>query len=69
MVQASAASGAGSNDGKQRRNGRRMARLSFFVLILLLGGLAAGGVFLMTWDIPAPTHNVEKVIPNERFQP
>ncbi len=46
-----------------------MARLSFFVLILLLGGLAAGGVFLMTWDIPAPTHNVEKVIPNERFQP
>lgn len=46
-----------------------MARLSFVVLLFLLGGLAAGGVFLMTWDIPAPTHQVEKVIPNERFEP
>ena len=46
-----------------------MGRLSFVVLLLLLGGLAAGGVFLMTWDIPAPQKKVEKVIPNERFEP
>jgi hypothetical protein len=68
-------------DGASFRHGRRaatnskgtrgslMARLSFIVLLLLLGGLAAGGVFLMTWDIPAPQNKVEKVIPNERFEP
>ena len=25
------------------------------------------GVFLMTWDIPPPSGEIEKVIPNERF--
>jgi len=24
-------------------------------------------VFLMTWDIPPPSGEIEKVIPNERF--
>ncbi len=30
-------------------------------------GLVAGIVFLMTWDIPAPTAPVEKILPDDRF--
>jgi hypothetical protein len=45
-----------------------MGRLSFFILFLLIAAIGAGGVFLMTWDIPAPTKKVEKVIPNDRFE-
>jgi len=45
-----------------------MGRLSLFLLVVVVGALAVGGVFLMTWDIPAPTTTVEKVIPNERFE-
>jgi hypothetical protein len=44
-----------------------MGRLSFFFIVLLLGAVVAGGIFLMTWEIPAPRHQVEKVIPNDRF--
>ena len=29
--------------------------------------VAAGGIFVFTFDIPPPTKPVEKVIPNERF--
>ena len=45
-----------------------MGRLSFFLFVVVFGALAAGGVFLVTWDIPAPTRTVEKVIPNDRFE-
>ncbi len=38
-----------------------------FLGIALLLSLVAGGVFLMTWDIPPPSAKVEKVIPNDRF--
>ncbi|MDP6352509.1 MAG: hypothetical protein QF926_16160 [Alphaproteobacteria bacterium] len=38
-----------------------------FLGIALLLSLVAGGVFLMTWDIPPPSAEVEKVIPNDRF--
>jgi hypothetical protein len=38
----------------------------FFAAIFLIG-IIAGGVFLATWDIPAPTEQVEKTIPNDRF--
>lgn len=34
------------------------------VLVLLIGG---GFAFLSTWNIPAPTAKIEKVIPNDRF--
>ncbi len=44
-----------------------MRGLTKFLLILLLLTFAAGGVFLATWDIPAPVSKVEKVIPNDRF--
>ena len=44
-----------------------MGRLSFFLVVVVLGAIVAGGIFLTTWEIPAPTHTVEKVIPNGRF--
>jgi hypothetical protein len=33
------------------------------LVILVLGG----GVFLATWDIPPPTVQVERTLPDERF--
>lgn len=33
------------------------------VVVALVGGAAV----LATWDMPAPTTTIEKVIPNERF--
>jgi hypothetical protein len=42
-------------------------RFTLFVFFLLILILAGGAVFLLTWDIPAPTASVEKVIPNDRF--
>jgi hypothetical protein len=38
-----------------------------FVAAIVLIGVVAGGVFLATWDIPAPTGQVEKTISNDRF--
>jgi len=39
--------------------------LAAFVLVLLI--LVGGGIFLASWDIPAPSKPVEKVIPDARF--
>lgn len=44
-----------------------MARFWLFLVVLLLIGLVAGGVFLMVWDIPAPSQPVEKVLPGDMF--
>lgn len=44
-----------------------MKSISIVVFLLLLVALAGGGVFLATWEIPAPTAKVEKVIPDDRF--
>lgn len=33
------------------------------VVIVLLGG----GIFLLTWDIPAPDERVERTLPDDRF--
>ncbi|MDA0664793.1 MAG: hypothetical protein O3B08_18440 [Proteobacteria bacterium] len=35
--------------------------------ILLVIALAGLGVFLATWDIPAPSQSVEKVLSDDRF--
>ena len=41
------------------------------IVLVLLGiailGIAGGGVLLASWQIPAPTKQLEKVIPNDRF--
>ncbi len=44
-----------------------MKRLSKFVFLVALLAVAGAGVFLATWDIPAPVASVEKEIPNDRF--
>ncbi len=44
-----------------------MSIFSRIVLIAVLAGLVAGTIFFATWDIPPPTRDVEKVIPDERF--
>jgi len=36
-------------------------------LVVVIALLASGGLFLMTWDNPPPTQEVEKVLPNDRF--
>jgi small neutral amino acid transporter SnatA (MarC family) len=44
-----------------------MRRLSVVVLLVVAVVVVGGIAFLATWDIPAPTSRVEKVIPNDRF--
>ncbi len=44
-----------------------MRGLPAMLLIVVALVIAGAAVFLVTWDIPAPTAPVEKVIPNERF--
>lgn len=44
-----------------------MKSFSRIVLLIFLAVLIGGGVFLATWDIPAPQATIEKVIPDERF--
>ena len=38
------------------------------ILIVIVLAVAGGAIFLATWDMPAPTSRVEKVIPAERFK-
>ncbi len=45
-----------------------MRKITLALLLLIIVGIAAAGGFLATWDIPAPTAKVEKVIPDERFR-
>ena len=44
-----------------------MKRISRLVLFLIAVVIAGGAVFLVTWDIPAPRANIEKVLPDARF--
>lgn len=43
---------------------RRLFTLALVGLLVAVAGLAA---YLSTWDIPAPTAHIEKIIPNERL--
>ena len=53
---------------KKCAKGTQMKSLSRFMFIALLLILAGSAIFLVTWDIPAPVVQVEKVIPNDRFK-
>jgi hypothetical protein len=44
--------------------GKRIALILLGIAILAIAG---GGVLLASWHIPAPTKQLEKVIPNDRF--
>lgn len=43
-----------------------MKRFGIATLVIIAVGLA-GIIFLSSWDIPAPTKTVSKVVPNETF--
>jgi hypothetical protein len=43
---------------------KNVSRVIVLLVVLLIVG---GGVFLATWDIPAPVAPIEKDIPNDRF--
>jgi hypothetical protein len=42
-------------------------RLTLIILAVVAVALLGGGVFLVTWDIPAPSSTVEKIVPDDRF--
>ena len=44
-----------------------MAKVLVAVAVVVVLVLVGGGIFLATWDIPAPSAAVEKVIPDARF--
>ena len=44
-----------------------MKNLSIIVVVLVVLVIAGTGVFLATWEIPAPTTPAEVVIPNDKF--
>jgi len=46
-----------------------MSKLARVVLLLVVVIVVGAGIFLATWNIPAPTAPVEKVIPNDRLRP
>ena len=48
-------------------SGDAQMRFSLVIFVLLLLFVGGGAVFLMTYDIPAPSQQMEKVIPNDRF--
>ena len=39
------------------------------LLLLLLVLLLGGAIFLVTWDIPAPTAQVEETVPDAKLPP
>jgi len=44
-----------------------MSKKILFALSVLVVAVAGGGLFLVTWEIPPPTTQVEKIIPDENF--
>ena len=44
-----------------------MKKISVIVVGIVLLAVAGGGIFLATWDIPAPVADIEKVVPDDRF--
>lgn len=46
-----------------------MSKLARVVILLVVVVLVGAGIFLATWNIPAPSTPVEKVIPNDRLRP
>ncbi|EWY42734.1 hypothetical protein N825_02435 [Skermanella stibiiresistens SB22] len=44
-----------------------MSRLLSVLIVLALIVVVGGAAFLATWDMPAPSKTVERVIPDDRF--
>jgi hypothetical protein len=44
-----------------------MARVTLVLVLVVLLVAIGGGLFLALWNFPAPTTQVEKVLPDARF--
>lgn len=44
-----------------------MKKIISFLVILLIVAIGGGLAFLATWEIPAPSQKVEKVLNNDKF--
>ncbi len=44
-----------------------MSTLTKILILIVVLALAGGTVFLATWEIPAPSKMVERVIDDDRF--
>ena len=44
-----------------------MPKISLLIGLLIAAIVVVGGIFLSTWDIPAPDNDIEIVISNDRF--
>lgn len=44
-----------------------MKKFILFLVILLVVAVGGGLAFLATWEIPAPSQKVEKVLNNDKF--
>jgi hypothetical protein len=44
-----------------------MGKLTVALIVVVALAVAAGGLFLAFWEIPAPSKPVEKVLPDARF--
>jgi uncharacterized protein YxeA len=44
-----------------------MKKIILFLVILLIVAIGGGLAFLATWEIPAPSQKVEKVLNNDKF--
>lgn len=44
-----------------------MSKITQILLVVIAVAVVGGTVFLMTWDIPAPSEKVSKTLNNDRF--
>jgi hypothetical protein len=45
-----------------------MSPFTRWLLLTIAAVIVGTGLFLVTWDIPAPTARVQQTIPDERFR-
>lgn len=55
-------------DGRKRRCWvEGMAKFAGYLLLVMLALALGGTAFLAVWDIPPPTAQVERTLPDDRF--
>lgn len=42
-----------------------MSTISRVLLVVVLFAVLGGTMFLMTWEIPAPTERIERIVPDD----
>lgn len=52
---------------RNRNSWVRSMKLTLWVVIVIALFFGGGFAFLSTWDIPAPTSQIEQVLPNDQF--